>query len=1611
MVRKKKRKVTKKSAIKPIAETWVVGIGSSAGGLEALTTFVSNLPKDFPGAFVIAQHLAPHSKSMMVELLNRHSILPVVGAKHKERIQTGMIYIIPPNNDVDVIKDHIYLTTAGNEPRPKPSVDGLFESLASAYGSRSVGIILSGTGSDGSHGITAIKEAGGVTIAQDDISAKYDGMPHSAIQTGDTDYILDPKIMAQDLAQILYNHSLHLSYPPLNPDDIQPILSIIKKEDGADFKQYKMSTIQRRIAKRMGIIGIKSIPDYMEILESTPGEVKQLSQDLLVSVTSFFRDSEVFESVDKQLQSILRKKKSGEELRIWIAGCATGEEAYSYAMLIDQITSSMEKNINVKIFASDLDQDAIMEARNAVYTRLEVEQVPSVLLKKYFNKKGADYEVVKRIRDQIVFARQNLIQNPPFVKVDLVSCRNVLIYFNPDLQKKVIDIFHYALNPSGILVLGKSESIGAHNAVFHVVDKKNKIYSKINIASQPLAFDKMTRSNYSFGLPTLSPKRSIEAQPSLTELGSIAALKTLNASAIIIDEDSNLIQIIGDVSDYLNLKTGFANLKLPNLLPKGIGLEIPILIKKAKKSTQTSRIYRIKKGGKDFAFNMIIRTLYDEGTDKNQRELFVLTFIPKIDTPSTFGLTTESKKERVKELETELSITKEQLQSVVEELGVSNEELQSVNEELQSTNEELQASSEELETTNEELQSTNEELTTLNEELNQKSVELKLLNTNLENIQNSIGSPLVVLDDKMRITNFNDTAPNVLNISSYDIGRDISKVSSRYILKDFKDRIEAAIKRGQSSEAIIEVANANFQLRILPSYDENKRIIGAILIFLDNTDRLKAQERLKDSEHRLRSILDGAQSIIFVKDTLGRYLLVNRAFKEFFGLEDSKIIGKTDRELFNDQLAVQFRDADLEVFLKVKRTKNREIIQNANGQKHTFFFNRFPLMDHSQTTPYAVGTVGIDISAQFQAQEELLQSEARYKAIIEDQAVFVCRFNTDAKLTFVNTPFCKFFGGSKESNVGQPFYRLVHELDRSRVSTEIHGLSAKDPVIQFEHRTPMFGEQHWIRWICRGMFDQNGVAQEYQAVGFDVTESRYKTDQLIEKDAVYSSIFNNTVDFLSVFKVEKNNFILESFNRSAQKAFGYISTQLVGKRLEDLIDSNRAPITKNYYQLCVAEKTPQVFEDRLEHPSGDKFYSTTLVPIADEDGKVERVAAVSRDITEHKRIENDLRKAKDAAEIANKSKSEFLASMSHELRTPLNVVLGVSQLLEETATSEDQKNLIGSIYRSGKVLLNLIEDILDVSRIEAGKIKLDSVSFSMKQVFLEIHELFHLQAKEKKIDLLLNMADDTDKIVIGDPVRLKQVVINLVGNAIKFTHSGRVEINVTSDDNIPHEKTFHISVMDTGIGIADKDHSKLFQRFSQVSSGDSRRYGGSGLGLTICQNLINLMNGQIGFQSKKGVGSTFWFYVTLPLAKNQSPTKTRAQVIDPSKVKALKILATEDNLDSQELLNRFLSKMGHNVTLASDGHETIEKLRADNYDLLLLDIQMPGIDGYETTGLIRAMNDEKSKIPIVALTANAMAGDAEKCYQAGMDDYLTKPIDIKALNDLLSRWSKKIHQN
>jgi two-component system CheB/CheR fusion protein len=901
----------------------VVGVGASAGGLEALRPFVANLPAQSNMAYVIVQHMAPQYRSMLVQLLSRETSLPIREIEHGSALEANTVHICPPNKDVRLSADDRLMLKEPSAPHgPKPSVDVFFSTLADVKGADAIGVILSGTGSDGSQGVRAIKAHGGLTVAQLPSTAKYDGMPTASIETGCIDLRLSPPEIGPELASFVrFPRAVTLVEEDGDhtEDTMGAIFHLVRERTDIDFSKYKPSTIRRRLERRLAANRIENLDAYLEFVKTNRDELNLLTKDILISVTSFFRDDKAFAELDETLGEIITAKQPGESLRLWIPGCATGEEAYSFAMLLADRLAGNPRGVKVQIFATDVDLDAMAHARRGIYSETTVENLDARFVKRHFEPIGQAFQVRKGVRDMVVFARQDLAKDPPFVRVDLISCRNLLIYFDAALQDQVLRTFHYALLPGAYLFLGKSESLGQNAELFRPIKTpSSKIFKKraAQGAMQALPPFGSLRARLPESPGRQAPQRS---QETVESLAIQAYVNSAMPPSVVVDENLDIQFLHGDLSPFIRIPQGKPDMNLGRIVLNDLRTESRALVHKCRNEgalVQGTRRTQRPEGRPPFSVRMAVRPM---GASIDHDSLFLVSFESMdslIDSKSAeesgengAALAGREADLRAVELEQELIATREHLQTVVEELETSNEELQALNEELQAANEELQSSNEELETSNEELQSTNEELTTVNEELQIRTTELADANSDLINIQDNIGFAMVVVDSYFRITRFTPPAVRLFGLLPSDVGQVITTIPTHLGLKNLREQLATVVRDDTGIEEVIETDDRVYRMRIMPHHDGQGTTDGAILAFMDETESRDQQYKIAQSEQWLRLITDSVPvSIAYVNDDQ-KVTFSNRHFIDTFGVRPDHSTGIQVETLLGRPNYRRLRDA------------------------------------------------------------------------------------------------------------------------------------------------------------------------------------------------------------------------------------------------------------------------------------------------------------------------------------------------------------------------------------------------------------------------------------------------------------------------------------------------------------------------------------------------------------------------------------------------------------------------------------------------------------------------------------------------------------------------------
>ena len=1535
----------------------VVGIGASAGGLEAFTELLKHLPADTGMGFVLVQHLDPVHESALTKLLARTTSMPVRDVTDNLPVEPNHVYVIPPNTTLSIAQGVLKLQPRKPARTPTRSIDSFLESLADDQRERAVGVILSGTATDGTVGLEAIKAEGGITFAQDD-SARYDSMPRSAVAAGCVDFVLSPTNIAKELARIakhpyVAGQPVELSSPEedraaatAHEDDETPlpsggkgtpstgarraraesekkkkadarpgengfkkILLLLRNHSGVDFSLYKSNTIQRRITRRVVLNKQESLDEYADFLRGNAKELDALYSDALISVTSFFRNPEAFEILNRKVFPKLLQQRGDDPFRVWVLGCSTGQEAYSLAMAFIESADKAPRLRKLQVFATDLNDALLEKARHGLYAKSLAEDISPARLRRFFVEEEGGYRIVKSLREMVVFARQNLINDPPFSRMDLISCRNLLIYLEPTLQKKALPTFHYALKPHGFLFLGASESIGVFTELFEPIDKKHKIFSKKGTTTPtfhlPVKNERVERNLPSNALRPPLPATSQDEQPQglRNELSAQreADRMTVNRFAppsVLINAEMQILQFRGPTGAYLQPPTtGKATFDLLKMAREGLMLPLRTAINQAKKDNKTARRenVRVEQNGNTRTVNIEVVPL------KNLRERCYLVLFEEADVSEAgmaiqgggpkrkAGRRKKQETRRSQELERELSETRDYLQSIQEQHDAANEELQASNEEVQSANEELQSINEELETSKEELESTNEELTTVNEEMANRNAELNRLNSDLTNLQTSTKLAIVLLGRDLTIRRFSAQAERQFNLLAADVGRPISNVRHNLDLPDLEGLIAEVISSVRESEREVRDKDGRWHsLRVRPYISLDNKVDGAVLVLVDISVLKRTEAEIREARDYAEAIIETIREPLIVLDEEQRVQTANRTFYEEFQVSPDETQNRLLYELGNRQWDIP---------------KLRTLLQEILPSNHQF--NDF---------------------------------------------------------------------------------EVEHEFQ------------------QIGHRTMLLN--------ARRLASDSKRAPLILLAIEDITERRRGEEAarrlaaIVESSdaAIYSNELKGT---------------LTSWNRGAEELFGYSADEAIGESVKIIIPSERFDEESGILARIVRGERIDHYETIRRHKDGSTMdISLTVSPIVDNHGQVTGASKFAHNITKRKQAEKERarsltreQEAREQADQANRIKDEFLATVSHELRTPLNAILGWSHMLMQGTLDEKTTSRgLETIARNAAAQNQLISDLLDVSRIISGQLRFEKRAVDLIPVINAAADTVRLAADAKGLELRL-MLDPSAGMISGDAARLQQIVSNLLTNAVKFTsRSGRVDVELKRQDT-----SVLITVADTGEGISPEFLPYIFDRFRQAEGTSSRQHGGLGLGLAIVRHLVELHGGTIGAASE-GVGKGATFTAVFPIiAVSEDEDDVKSARSKGSRdedshliLKGVRVLVVDDEPDARDLLTIALSHSSADVRAVSTVREALATLDQWKPNVLVSDIGIPGEDGYELIRKVRALEHESGgRIPAVALTGYASENDATRVRNAGFDLHIPKPVSPSDLVGIVAKLATK----
>jgi len=1122
----------------------IVAVGASAGGLEAYTEFFHALPDNTGMGFVLVQHLDPTHHSLLTEIIAKTTRMPVAEVKSGAKVKANYVYVIPPNSLMTVAGGVLKLTPRkpgpphrGPRQQGDLAINFFMGSLALERRSGAIGIVLSGTGGDGTAGLERIKAEGGITFAQEPSSAKFDGMPRSAIDSGCVDYILPPRQIAQTLVEI-HGHP-YITLPEQRSETADSdfsaplekafarVIEQLRRTGGVDFSQYKRNTIYRRALRRMMVLRIELLDEYAKYLRAHPEESHKLYDDVLIPVTRFFRDFEAFEALKTQVYPAVVKDKTNKgAIRMWAPGCSTGEETYSLAMTLLEFLGERASSFHIQIFGTDLNERVIQKARTGIYLESIAEEISLERMSRFFIKVDEGYRVNKAVRDLCVFARQNLAGDPPFSQMNVVVCRNLLIYMQSSLQKKVLPILHYALKPQGFLVLGSSESVTSFPDLFSAIDRKHKIYARKPIASRvhydfaQTRYPSLLRQDFigSASRPGHPVKEEVEVQAEADRL----LLKSHTPAGVIVNGAMEVVQFRGRTSPYLEQSSGRPSVNLLKLARNGLDVELRTLIASA-----TRKRAAVKREGIPFQYNRHHRVLNLSVSplgDKSVRErrFFLVLFEDVTSRPTEAaarrkgknGALPPSNKPESKRLTRELASTREALHSAIESEEALKEKFQSANEEILSANEELQSTNEELQTSKEELQSANEELNTLNSELQNRNSELHDLNNDISNLLNSTRIPVVMLDRHMRIRRFTPVANKLLKVAPSDIGRPLGDIRPNILEPDhqpvdFESKIAKVIDSLQQSVSEVKDLEGRWHsLSILPYRTQDNKIDGAVLA-LQDIDAIKAaSEQLQKSSEFFRAITDTIREPLLVLDPQLRVVGANAPFLATFEVSREETVGRFLYDLGNRQWDIPLLRTLLEQVLPEKR-KVTDFGLEWEFERlglRTMLLNAQTLTQTPGDAPPMIMLAIEDITERWRTAANLRESEEHFRMVADNMSQLAWTCDELGNVTWYNQRWLDYTGMTFDAQEGWGWRKVQHPAHVDRVVEGVNRSREKGEV--WEDIFPLRGKDGNYRWFLSRAVpirDTEGNLVRWFGTNTDITERRLAEEALIKSERLAAS--------------------------------------------------------------------------------------------------------------------------------------------------------------------------------------------------------------------------------------------------------------------------------------------------------------------------------------------------------------------------------------------------------------------------------------------------------------------------------------------------------------------------
>ena len=1530
----------------------IVGIGASAGGLEAIEALLSTASPGTRLAYVVIQHLDPQHTSMLGQILGRRTPLPVLDATHGVLALADHVYTIQPGAALELVGGCFRVSARGAEPREV--INEFFRSLAADQGSRAVGIVLSGTGSDGTEGLRAIREHGGLTLAQAPETAKYDGMPAAAIAAGVVDHVLP---VAQMLRAVLEHaqQSPHRMPPPetgppvpvsglqtptaaLLTDEqvaafIAPVCEILERATGHDFSQYKQGTVLRRLRRRLFDRQPETMEDYLELLASDPQEPMLLANDLLIGVTQFFRDAEALEFLAAHvLPNILETARADGGVRIWVPGCATGEEAYSIGILVIEGLEALGTSLPVQIYATDIDTDAIAVARRSLYPATIAEHVSEARLARFFSHEDDQYRVSREVREMCIFSEHSLIRDPPFLNLDLVSCRNVLIYMDAALQKRVVSILHYALRPSGYLFLGLSESLAAHSELFETVDKQYRVFKRIDRVRRPQLPPPVRIVPRPAPQLVHAPARSAPQELEINAAFERLMLQEYVPPSVVVNERGDVLCVAGLTGRYLQPPAGVLTTNILDLAHSSLRIELRAALHAAAR-THTKVIRDGVPVELDDTTQLLRITVRPMARIKPP--LFVVILQTRtehggvLDEPDALG-----PDGAMEQLESELRTTRADLRTTIEELESANEALKSSNEELLSTNEEMQSANEELQSSQEELKSLNEELATVNAELSRKVDELGQANSDLQNLFSATDVATVFLNRELRVTKFTPAAKQLFRLIAADVGRPIADLAQRFVDLDLAADTREVLRSLAPVERQVQTLDGHawYLLRIIPYRTQADAIAGAVVTLADISGIKRAEFQRLASERKYRNLFESIDEGFCVVEVLFdtaenpvdyRFIEVNKAFEQQLGV--AHVVGRRMREI-----TATHEEHWFQTFGQVAKTGDPlriELSSAAQGRHYDVYAFRTGAPEQQW-----VAVLLNDIT-------ERKQREVEREQLLDQLREAQAQLSQDLD------------GMSRLHKIGSLF---LEEGNLEAVLNEIVDAAISVSRADFGDIQLLDGESgKSVVAAQRGLPDELLKFRREHGMSYGAMKAVIERgERVVVEDIEQSPIYANT----PALRVH-----LDAGVRAVE------STPIIGR--------SGAPV--GIISTCHHE------------PGRPGVGALALLDL---------LARQTSDIFERARAESALRTANAQLLAADERKNFYFGMLSHELRNPLAAVRAALQVFDRADANSDQAQQANAIIRRQvEQLTRMVEDLLDITRISNGKVQLACERLDLDALVRATAQDSRWAFDQRKVAFEVHAAPGP-VWVDADPVRLAQAIGNLLQNAAKFSASGtKATLSIERDSR---NRRVFVRVQDNGIGIAPELLPRMFEPFFQVDTSLDRSQGGLGLGLAVVKGLIELHGGSVQATSD-GPGRGATFTIELPLAREQAPEIIPPTPTPDPNAPPLRVLLIEDNIDTATALTLLLAAEGHTMAAALSGPAGLETARSFRPDAVICDIGLPGMDGYAVARALRA--EFGPTLPIIGLSGYAGQENVDKAKDAGFDVYLVKPATPELLSRTLLR--------